>query len=197
MIKKILIVWLFLALQSFTNLWPLESPKPKDSIISAAAAYLGQTPPGDAAIIFAPDFISTPARFAGNSTFSPAGTEFYFSVTNNQWDNFEIMYTKFKNGAWTPPAKANFLENKFTLEPFYAPSGKPHLFQWRRRRQYGHLVLRKKRRCLGPPGQTAGAGQFRAFRVVPVAHQTRHAVFHPRRQNIFLRVSKRRVQHHR
>lgn len=123
MTKKILIIWLFLALQGFTNLWSLKSSNQKVSTIPASAAYLGQTPPGDAAIIFAPDFISTPTRFAGNSTFSSDGTEFYFSVTNNQWDNFEIMYTKFKNGAWTPPAKANFLENKFTLEPFYTSTG--------------------------------------------------------------------------
>ncbi len=120
---KILIIWLFLASADFANLRLPASANPKDSTVPAAAAYLGQTPPGDAAVIFAPDFISTPTRFAGNSTFSPDGTEFYFSVTNKQWDNFAIMYTKFENGAWTSPAKADFLENKFTLEPFYTPTG--------------------------------------------------------------------------
>lgn len=121
--KKNMAICLFLALQGFTNLWSLKSSSQKYWAIPDTAAYLGQAPPGDAAIVFAPDFISTPACFAGNSTFSPDGTEFYFSVTNSRWDSFEIMFTKWMNGAWTPPAKADFLENKFTLEPFYTPAG--------------------------------------------------------------------------
>jgi hypothetical protein len=76
---------LFWALQSFTNLWPLESAKTKDPIIPAAAAYLGQTPPGDTPEVFAPRIVSFDTRLETYPTFSPDGKELYFSVVNAAW----------------------------------------------------------------------------------------------------------------
>ena len=56
--------------------------------------YFGQTPPGDSAIVFAPDFISLPDRYNQNGSFTPDGKEFCFTVTNSGWTNCDIYYTK-------------------------------------------------------------------------------------------------------
>jgi len=124
--KRTAIIWMCLVLQSFTQLFAQESSKSPDILIPESAAYLGQTPPGDSAIVFAPDIISTDSIFAGTSTFSADGREFYFAVTNNRWDHFEIWSTKFMNGKWSIPAKTVFLDDSLQLdelEPFVAPDG--------------------------------------------------------------------------
>ncbi len=75
--------------------------------------YFGQTPPGDSAIVFAPDFISTDSRFVQNSSFSPKGNEFCFTVTNGNWDIFNVFYTKYENDQWSDPVKPDFLNSLY------------------------------------------------------------------------------------
>ncbi len=124
--KRTAIIVMCLVLQSFTQLFAQESSKQQDKLIPESAAYMGQTPPGDSAIVFAPDIISTDSIFVGTSTFSQDGREFYFAVTNNRWDHFEIWSTKFIDGKWSIPAKDAFLDDSLQLdelEPFIAPDG--------------------------------------------------------------------------
>ncbi len=86
--------------------------------------YFGQTPPEQTAIVFAPNFISIDSVYAQTCTISPNGKEFYFTVTNNRWDYFEIRYSNYVNGKWTIPARADFLGTKDNMEPFFSLDGK-------------------------------------------------------------------------
>jgi Tol biopolymer transport system component len=128
MTRKNLIIWALFVLPCITNARPPASTGPADSPPPAKAAYLGQTPPGDTAIVFAPGFISTKNAFVQNSAFSPDGKHFYFTITNATWDYFEIMHTEFRNGKWTIPAQADFFKDNpkpaHTMEPFFAPDGR-------------------------------------------------------------------------
>lgn len=127
MSNRTLLICLFLALLGFTKIWSVESSNPKEPTLPDSEAYLGQTPPGDSATVFAPGIISTGSTFVQNSAFSPDGKEFYFTVTNGRWDHFEIMTTRFLSGKWTIPAKARFFEGQPKptdgMEPFIAPDG--------------------------------------------------------------------------
>jgi hypothetical protein len=90
--------------------------------------YFGQTPPGDSAIIFAPDFISLPGRFNQNATFSPDGKEFCFTISNSGWNISNIWYTKFENGKWSTPQIAPFNQTNDIWDPFFTPDGKSLLY---------------------------------------------------------------------
>jgi Tol biopolymer transport system component len=129
MIKKILFIWLFLALQGFTNVWPLKPSKQKISKNPASAAYLGQTPPGDAPEVFAPGIISLENRLETYPAFSPDGEELYFSVVNAAWSEGKILWSRLENGAWTKPEAAPFSDGRFIdWESSISPDGKKMFF---------------------------------------------------------------------
>ncbi|MCP5095245.1 MAG: hypothetical protein GY943_06815, partial [Chloroflexi bacterium] len=69
--------------------------------------YLGQSPPGVTPQIFAPGFVSTDDAYEGSSTFSPDGTEFYFTRIMPD-GGYYVLVTKLEDGQWTSPAKASF-----------------------------------------------------------------------------------------
>ena len=124
MIKKILIIWSFLALQRLTSIWPLDSSVKKDSIIPDVAAYMGQTPPGDTPVVFAPGVISLPNRNVPSITVSPDGKLIFFYVAfwPKPGDPY-VMYTKYSSGKWTIPETASFSKNRKSGEPFFADDG--------------------------------------------------------------------------
>jgi Tol biopolymer transport system component len=129
MIKKILIVCLFLAPQGFANLWSLKSANQRVSTIPAAAAYLGQPPPGDSPEVFAPGIISLRNRLETYPTFSPDGKEMFFSVVNAAWTEGRILYTRLENGVWTKPEAAFFSDDRHVnWESFISPDGKRMFF---------------------------------------------------------------------
>ena len=85
--------------------------------------YFGQTPPGDSAVIFSPDFISPTTSFNSGGSFSPDGTEFCFAtdiITGSK-----LMVTKYINGEWSEPNEAGFLGNNISYSTggFYSPDG--------------------------------------------------------------------------
>lgn len=92
--------------------------------------YFGQTPPGNHAIVFAPDFISKSDIYAQSGVFSPNGKEFYFTVANNKWDYFEIRHSSLVNGKWTTPVKDDFFGVKSNMEPFFSSDGKRVYFNY-------------------------------------------------------------------
>jgi hypothetical protein len=68
--------------------------------------YFGQTPPGDKAVVFAPDFISRKDWYVQNACFSHDGKEFVFVKTDSAWTRYSLMYTHIdKNGKWTEPTE--------------------------------------------------------------------------------------------
>jgi Tol biopolymer transport system component len=127
--KRILFIWLFMALQGFTNLWPLKPSNQRISKNPASAAYLGQTPPGDAPEVFAPGVISLENRFETYPSFSPDGRELYFSVVNAAWSEGRILWSRLENGAWTKPEAAPFSDGRFIhWESSVSPDGKKMFF---------------------------------------------------------------------
>jgi pimeloyl-ACP methyl ester carboxylesterase/Tol biopolymer transport system component len=85
--------------------------------------YLGQRPPGLTPKIFAPGIVSTDAHeFA--CSFTPDGTEFYFTRTDPRMHRNQIMVTKLNNGKWTEPSVASFIENRLSFEPRMTADGK-------------------------------------------------------------------------
>lgn len=87
--------------------------------------YLGQERPGLTPEVFAPGIVTTDGgEFAG--TFSPDGSEFYFTRSGGEkkLKTNTIMVTKLENGQWTEPNIAPFSGKHFDFEPFITPDGK-------------------------------------------------------------------------
>ena len=70
--------------------------------------YLGQTPPGDSAVIFAPGIISQTGRKERTLTFTPDGKEIYFTVINGNND-YTIKQIIKKDGEWQEEETAGFI----------------------------------------------------------------------------------------
>ncbi len=83
--------------------------------ITFNADYMGQNPPVDKPIPFAPGVVSTKDHKENGCAFSPDGSEFYFSrIVNDKLDIY-VMYLN-RNG-WSKPSKLfNSLSNDF--EPY-------------------------------------------------------------------------------
>lgn len=87
-------------------------------------AYLGQIPPGDVPVKFAPALLKdTGSLFTlGRVAFSPDGTGFYYCV-NDAWfsgKNLKLKYFEFRNGKWNRP----MLLNEHYYDPTFSPDGK-------------------------------------------------------------------------
>jgi Tol biopolymer transport system component len=98
-------------------------PIPDDSL------YLGQTPPGDTPIVFAPGIISLEDRLETYPTFSPDGKEMFFSVVNADWSKGSIFSTKYLNGKWIVPDTIYFSKNNYiNWESSISPDGTRQFF---------------------------------------------------------------------
>ena len=86
--------------------------------------YFGQNPPGKKAEIFAPGIISLEDRYDQNSTFTPSGDEFCFTVTNSGWTACKIMYSQLQDGTWSEPT--TLVSNGW--DPFFSPDGENLFF---------------------------------------------------------------------
>jgi hypothetical protein len=96
--------------------------------IPVSINYFDQDPPGDSAIVFAPDFISTPGFYAANSAFSPDGKSFYFNESSETLAGKGLYYTKYESDKWSIPVKTEFLKNQENYEVFPSPDGSKFLF---------------------------------------------------------------------
>ncbi len=94
--------------------------------------YLGQKPPGIKPEVFAPGIVSTAAH-EFSCCFSPDGKEFYFARRHPELNWPVIMVSRLRDGAWTEPEIASFVEKEPSFEPWitldnkrlYFQSGKP------------------------------------------------------------------------
>lgn len=85
--------------------------------------YFGCTPPNDKPEIFAPRFICLENRIEGRGTFSPDGNHFYFTVSDENFINQKIMYTKYSKDGWSIPDTASFSYDFACWEPFFSDNG--------------------------------------------------------------------------
>jgi len=67
--------------------------------------YLGQKSPGMTPVVFAAGFVSSDEHEFAPS-FSPDGTEFYFSRGVGQYRTKSVMVTRQRDGVWSEPEKA-------------------------------------------------------------------------------------------
>lgn len=90
-------------------------------------AYLGETQPGDSAVVFAPGIISTDSTIEhGSPTFSPDGKQvFWQSNLRHKEEKTEIFLKTMRNveGQWTAPEPSSY-----GGMPAYSPDGKKLYF---------------------------------------------------------------------
>lgn len=84
--------------------------------------YLGQTPPGSSPEIFAPGIISSEAREHSSLTFSPDGTEIYFTRQTDGLNN--ILFLERRGGKWSEPRPAPFNSDYLDSGTTFSPDGK-------------------------------------------------------------------------
>lgn len=92
-------------------------------------SYLGQEPPGESPVLFAPEMISSELNEHG-CTFSPDGKEFYFTRILNGIPS--IMYTSQLDGFWTTPQIVSFSGVYMDRLPQMSPDGNTLYFQSKR-----------------------------------------------------------------
>jgi Tol biopolymer transport system component len=88
--------------------------------------YLGQIPPGDSAIIFAPGTLSLTNRRETKIVSSPDGRECLIGIGIG--GTFKILYSNYENENWTEPKQADFITNDRAKEPFFSPDGQEIFF---------------------------------------------------------------------
>ncbi len=124
-------------------------PASTDDFPILTGPYLGQTPPGDTAELFAPGIVST-GMYTRDIAMTPEGDQLYFGVLIGGLA--VLMETKMVDGVWTQPEVAPFSRNSeyLNLEPHITPDGQHFYF----------LSTRP------PPGEELGEHEVRAW-----AHQ--------------------------
>ncbi len=101
----------------------------KVDVGASSNAYLGQTPPGLTPQIFAPGIVSVDGAMDFAGTFSPDGTEFYF--TRRLDGNQNVIYeTHLVDGDWTDPAPAAFAAGYTAFEPHVTADSNTLYFGW-------------------------------------------------------------------
>ncbi|NJD17995.1 MAG: hypothetical protein FIA95_01735, partial [Gemmatimonadetes bacterium] len=89
--------------------------------------WLGQQPPGDEPVLFAPGIVST-GMYTRDVAMTPDGSEIYFGVLLGRFT--AILVTRRVAGVWTEPEVAPFSRDSryFNLEPAISPDGKRFMF---------------------------------------------------------------------
>lgn len=87
------------------------------------APYLGQTPPGEQPVLFAPGIVSSAGSYEFGVTFTPDGREMYFTRRRDGGAN-TIMVCRREEGGWTAPEEAGFSRGFPSNEPFVTPDGR-------------------------------------------------------------------------
>jgi len=93
-----------------------------------AGPYLGQKPPGIKPEVFAPGIVSTSAH-EFSCCFSPDGKEFYFARRHPERNQPVVMVSQLRDGVWTEPEIAPFVEKQPSFEPWVTPDNKRLYFQ--------------------------------------------------------------------
>lgn len=89
--------------------------------------YLGQTPPGEVAELFAPGIVST-GVYERDVAMTPEGDELYFCAILGNYDFAAIMVTRREESGWTEPRVAPFSGRWEDIEPAISPDGSLFLF---------------------------------------------------------------------
>ena len=102
--------------------------KSKKDFPVLSGPYLGQKPPGLSPKIFAPDIVSTEEYKEFGITFTPDGTEFYFTRGSIEFRQNAILVCHIKDGFWTKPETASFSGRHYDDEPHITLDGSKMFF---------------------------------------------------------------------
>lgn len=107
----------------------LMAQTPAEEIIKPQGPYVGQTPPGTEPVVFAPGFVCKGPTNEYGCTFSPDGTEFYFSRDGN------TLSTVLQSGGWSKPRRTPWNTSKIEMEPHVTADGTKLWFSSNRKSQ--------------------------------------------------------------
>ncbi len=88
--------------------------------------YFGQEPPGDSAVVFAPDSISLTNRKELKITFSPDEQECFIGTVIS--DTFRLLHSSIVENQWTAPVPIDFPNTSFEREPMISPDSNKLFF---------------------------------------------------------------------
>jgi ankyrin repeat protein/glyoxylase-like metal-dependent hydrolase (beta-lactamase superfamily II) len=119
--------------------------------------YLGQTPPGLEAKVFAPGIVSSAGNFEFSIAFTPDGREVYFVRRQDPGGTNTMMVSRWEKDGWTAPEEAAFCKGFPSNEPHITADGKKLYFGCNRRRpgserpEYGIWVAERTANGWGEP----------------------------------------------
>jgi hypothetical protein len=101
--------------------WMVSALPAQKAFWDSPEAYLGQTPPSDIPMVFAPGLLADPGMFVmGRVAFSADGKEFYYAQ-NDSWESGEhasMKMIRYANHRWNKPVALNerFLSPTFSMD---------------------------------------------------------------------------------
>jgi Tol biopolymer transport system component len=90
---------------------------PTEEASKPQGPYVGQAPPGTAPVVFAPGFVCKGPSNEYGCTFTPDGSEFYFSRNGN------TLSTVLHSDGWSKPKKTPWNTSKIEMEPHVTADG--------------------------------------------------------------------------
>ncbi|MEW6758106.1 MAG: hypothetical protein AB1347_07790 [Acidobacteriota bacterium] len=95
----------------------LQAQAPGEEASKPQGPYVGQAPPGTEPVVFAPGFVCKGPTNEYGCTFTPDGTEFYFSRNGN------TLSTVLQPDGWPKPRKTPWNTPKIEMEPHVTADG--------------------------------------------------------------------------
>jgi Tol biopolymer transport system component len=89
--------------------------------------YLGQNPPGNIPVIFAPGIVSK-GNIHGRLEISPDGREILWNTIDMKTFSTQILSVRFVDGKWSDPQPPSFAGEGDTKAPVFSPDGKKLFF---------------------------------------------------------------------
>jgi len=85
--------------------------------------YFAQEVPDTIPVVFAHGVICLDDRFEARGAFSPDGSQFCFTVTNEDFTSQKTLCSKYVDRTWTVPDTASFSKANNNHEPFFSYNG--------------------------------------------------------------------------
>ena len=92
--------------------------------------YLGQAPPADSAVVFAPDIVSR-AESHGRLVVSPDGNELFWNRVSLSTNETRLYHVVRDDSVWSSPELCPFALNGWTANPVFTPDGEKLFFEYR------------------------------------------------------------------
>jgi hypothetical protein len=104
-----------------------ECPDEESGVAARTGDWLGETPPGDEPVIFAPGFLST-GLYDRDLAATPDGDELYSTVVLGNYDTAAILVARRVDGVWSEPVIAPWSGQYKDFEPAISPDGQRFYF---------------------------------------------------------------------